>query len=191
MKQNERRLIEIVRENEMIVKVLDILQELKDAPNCYLGAGAITNTIWNYLSNYPLTYGISDIDIVYFNSGHLEPEYEETIRIELISKLGNFPYKLDVKNQARVHLWYEKKFGFPIKPYTSVEDAINSWPTTATALGMRKEENDIYKIYSPYSLDDLFSMIVRPNKRMITREIFEVKAAKWKSKWPELTIISW
>ena len=96
-----------------------------------------------------------------------------------------------MKNQARVHLWYENKFGFPIKPYNSLESAIDSWPTTANALGIRLEQNESYKIYAPYDLDDLFTMVVRPNKLMITREIFENKAKKWKSKWPNLKIVPW
>ncbi|WJV29726.1 nucleotidyltransferase family protein [Rossellomorea sp. AcN35-11] len=102
-----------------------------------------------------------------------------------------FSFKLDVKNQARVHLWYEKKFGFSIKPYESLEEAIDSWPTTATALGVRLERGGSHKIYAPYDLEDLYSMIVRPNKRMITREIYEAKANKWKNKWPMLKVIPW
>lgn len=35
-----------------------------------------------------------------------------------------------------------------------------------------------FKIYAPYHLDDLFSMVVRPNKLIVTREIFENKATK-------------
>ncbi|WP_425388940.1 nucleotidyltransferase family protein [Cytobacillus solani] len=88
-------------------------------------------------------------------------------------------------------MWYEKKFGFSIQPYVSLEDAIHSWPTTATSLGIRKEQSDLFNIYAPFNLDDLFSMIVRPNKRMITREIYENKAIKWHKKWPELTVIPW
>ena len=29
----------------------------------------------------------------------------------------HLPIKLDVKNEARVHLWYEDRFGYAIKPY--------------------------------------------------------------------------
>jgi uncharacterized protein len=50
----------------------------------------------------------------------------------------HLPIKLDVKNEARVHLWYEDRFGYAIKPYSSSADAIATLPTTATAVGVRQ-----------------------------------------------------
>jgi hypothetical protein len=82
------------------------------------------------------------------------------------TKVFDIPLEFDVKNQARVHLWYEKKFGYPIQPYRSVEAAINTWPTTATAIAARIDECG-YKICAPFGLNDLLGMIVRPNKTQI------------------------
>lgn len=187
----EELLVETISKSEPLTRVLQVLKKLNLPFDYYVGAGCITNTIWNDLSGYALDYGISDIDIVYYDSGDMTSERENELKFELISQLGDFQFKLDVKNQARVHLWYESKFGFPIKPYLSLEAAIDSWPTTATAIGVRMEKNDIFNIYAPYQLDDLFSLVVRPNKRMVTKEIFENKASKWKEKWPKLEIIPW
>src|ERR1700730_3374080 len=39
---------------------------------------------------------------------------------------------------ARVHLWYEDRFGYALKPYLSSADAIATFPTTATAVGVRR-----------------------------------------------------
>ena len=47
------------------------------------------------------------------------------------------------------------------------------------------------KIYTPFGLDDLFSGIVRANKRQITSEIYNRKVQKWIIKWPNLKIIPW
>ncbi|MNI48398.1 hypothetical protein D3C73_1029590 [compost metagenome] len=114
---------------------------------------------------------------------------------EIIQKgqgiFSDLPYKIDIKNQGRVHLWYGDKFGFEIEPYQSVEDGISSWPTTATSLGVRREKNNNWTIYAPFGLCDLFNLRVRANKRLITEEIFMTKANKWKSKWPELIVHSW
>ena len=41
--------------------------------------------------------------------------------------LLDMEFKLDVKNQAGVHIWYENKYGFPIKPYNSLVEEIDSW----------------------------------------------------------------
>jgi hypothetical protein len=53
----------------------------------------------------------------------------------LIQKALPIAFGIDVKNEARVHLWYKSHFGYDIPPYHSVEEAMDSWPTTATAVG--------------------------------------------------------
>ena len=184
-------LVETISNNEPLMRVIKVLKNLNLRFEYYIGAGCITNTVWNDISGYPLEYGISDIDIVYYAPEDITSENEKKLKDNLLNLLGDFQFKLDVKNQARVHLWYENKFGFSIKPYNSLEEAIDSWPTTATALGLRQEQDGTYKIYAPYDLDDLFSMVVRPNKLMITREIYENKAKKWLEKWPKLMIVPW
>jgi hypothetical protein len=97
---------------------------------------------------------------------------------ELVKTMfAHLPVWIDVKNEARVHLWYENKFGYPIAPYPSVKDAINKFPTTATAVGIRPL-GSIVEIYAPYGLGDLLSGTVRANTKQITREIFEAKVLK-------------
>ncbi|MBG9588061.1 nucleotidyltransferase family protein [Cytobacillus firmus] len=184
-------LVETISNNEPLMRIIKVLKDLNLPFEYYVGAGCITNTVWNDISGYPLEYGISDFDIVYYAPEDLTFESEKKLQDKLLNLLGNFQFKLDVKNQARVHLWYENKFGFSIKPYHSLEEAIDSWPTTATAVGLRQEQDGAYKIYAPYDLDDLFSLVVRPNKLMITREIYENKVQKWREKWPKLMVVPW
>ncbi|MCO7127364.1 nucleotidyltransferase family protein [Sporolactobacillus shoreicorticis] len=191
MKKKEKRLVEIINKSEPLVRLLKVCQQSALPQDYYIGAGCIANTVWNYLSGNPFAYGISDIDVVYFDDKNTEIENEVIYKRLLLERLEEFPFKLDVKNEARVHLWYKQKFGFQIEPYTSLEDAIDSWPTTATSLGIRRENKDSFVIYAPYQLDDLFSMVIRPNKKMITKEIYEKKAEKWQSKWDKLTVIPW
>ncbi|WP_455717684.1 nucleotidyltransferase family protein [Anaerosporobacter sp.] len=191
MEVYEELLVEIISKNEPLMRLIKVLKDTILRSDYYVGAGCITNTVWNDISGYPLEYGISDIDIVYYAPEDITSESEKKLKERLLNLLGDFQFKLDVKNQARVHLWYEKKFGFPIKPYHSLEEAIDSWPTTATALGLRQEQDGTCKIYAPYELDDLFSMVVRPNKLLITREIYENKVQKWREKWPKLMVVPW
>ncbi|MNP62011.1 hypothetical protein D3C76_1572500 [compost metagenome] len=98
---------------------------------------------------------------------------------------------MDIKNQARVHLWYEDRFGVKLQPYPSLEAAIDSWPTTVTSLGARLDGSGDWHIYAPFGLKDLFNLTLRPNKVLITEEIYEGKTLKWQTKWPELQIIPW
>ncbi|MBZ9792989.1 nucleotidyltransferase family protein, partial [Rhizobium sp. 3T7] len=96
----------------------------------------------------------------------------------------------DVKNQARVHSWYEAKFGYSIDPYTSTVEAITTFPTTAAAVGLRPGHANL-ELCAPYGLSDLLSVVVRPNKKQIAREIYEKKVNRWTALWPELKIVSW
>lgn len=156
----------------------------------YIGAGCIAQTVWNYLSGYPLDYGISDIDLVYYDT-NLEQAAEEEVAEQARRLYADIPLPLDVKNEARVHLWYEARFGYAIKPYVSLEDAINTWPTTATSMAVRVEAGNHWRVYAPFGLNDLFGRIVRPNKAQITEDIYRAKADKWHKKWSELTITPW
>lgn len=100
------------------------------------------------------------------------------------------PVRLDVKNEARVHVWYEQAFGYGISPYTSVEQAKTTFPTTATAVAIRKRGDD-YEVFAPFGPDDLLNLVVRANKRQITREIYENKIRRWRKTWPRLKILDW
>src|SRR5690606_17633631 len=92
--------------------------------------------------------------------------------------------------EARVHLWYEARFGYPIRPYRSMEDAIRSFPTTATAVGVRPEAGGL-RIFAPFGLSDLFGLTVRANPAQITRAIYEAKTSRWLALWPRLRVTPW
>jgi hypothetical protein len=183
------RLKEIILSNEVLNSVLIKAQKL-GLKNYYAGAGCIAQTVWNNQMGFDLLHGISDIDFVYYDSSDLSYEAENSTIEYIKNGISPCPLKLDIKNQARVHLWYKDHFGYDIEPYKSIEEAINTWPTTATSIGVRFE-NEKVKIYAPFGLNDLFGMIVRANKTKITEEIYMQKVNKWKSKWPALTIIPW
>lgn len=183
-------LIDIIESNLYLQKIASALYELK-IEDFYIGAGAITQTVWNILTNRPAGYGIDDIDIVYYNPKNIDEKYEKKVVEYLNQELEEYPLWFDVKNEARVHLWYKDKFGYDIEPYKSVEDAIDTWPTTATSLGIRKISEKCWEIYAPFGLKDIFKMKVVANNRQITKEIYNTKVKKWVQKWPELDIAEW
>jgi hypothetical protein len=180
---------QILNQNTLLYSVIKKSNEI-GLQYYYIGAGCITQTVWNYQCGFELTNGISDIDFVYYEDFDLSFEAENST-IERINKIiKQSEIKLDIKNQARVHLWYKDRFGYEIKPYDSVESAINTWPTTATAVGVRIED-DALKVYAPFGLNDLFGMIVKANKAQITEGIYLEKIEKWSAIWSALTIIPW
>lgn len=159
-------------------------------PDWYLGAGAVAQTVWNELHGFSLDTGIEDVDLVYF-----DPDLSYAAEDAFIQRgkhlLGSLAVEVEIRNEARVHLWYEQKFGTQIKPYASTEDAINTWPATATAIGVRRDPSGEFIVYAPYGLNDLLGMIVRPNKGQITRDIYERKARRWQAIWPNLRVVPW
>jgi hypothetical protein len=159
-------------------------------PDCWLVAGAVAQTVWNHSFGLEPAHGISDIDIVYFDPDDLSQASEERHAARLREALSDLPAWIDVKNEARVHLWYEAKFGYPIRPYASIVDAIATFPTTATAIGIRPN-SDKLSLHAPYGFTDLLGSIVRPNKKQITRQIYETKLARWRALWPKLVVIDW
>ncbi|MGO7079065.1 nucleotidyltransferase family protein [Rhizobium johnstonii] len=159
-------------------------------PECWLVAGCLAQTVWNKHFAFPPEHAISDVDLVYFDLGDVSAEREQHHGERIRAMFTHLPVWIDVKNEARVHLWYEKKFGYPIAPYSSVKDAIGTFPTTATAVGIRPSGSAV-EIYAPYGLDDLLNGTIKANKTQITREIFDAKAAKWLHLWPHLKVIPW
>ncbi|OPJ55207.1 nucleotidyltransferase family protein [Clostridium oryzae] len=180
----------IISSSEIVNQVLERAKTL-DLDNYYIGAGCITQTVWNYISDKPLNYGIKDIDFVYFDEENVDFEAEDRMISAVKQLYSDLDIEIDVKNQARVHLWYKDHFGYSIEPYKSLESSINSWPTTATSIGIRKEFNNEFKVYAPFGLNDLFGMTVRANKVQITKEIYETKVSNWIKKWPNLKVVPW
>ncbi|MGI2035538.1 nucleotidyltransferase family protein [Rhizobium panacihumi] len=175
--------------NSAIHAVWDGWERL-DLPDCWLVAGCLAQTVWNARFGFNAEYGVSDIDLVYFDPNDLSQQSEEEQAKRIRGLFPNLPTWIDVKNEARVHLWYEAKFGYSIAPYRSAMDAIDTFPTTATAIGMRPAGREA-EICAPFGLDDLLAGIVRANKKQITREIYGAKSSKWLARWPDLAVISW
>lgn len=192
MDKEERRreqLIASLTGSPLLMDVFHRVSRFSPYPYC-VGAGALVQTVWNGLTGRAAEYGIGDIDIIYYDedlSYSSENRWIQRGR-ELFEGIW---VPVDIKNQARVHLWYEEKFGVQLRPYASLESAIDSWPTTVTALGARLTESGEWQIYAPFGLRDLFELILRPNKALVTEEVYCSKTSKWKQKWPELKVEPW
>lgn len=179
---------EIILKNNVLKTILERLEGY-GLDNYYVAAGAINQTVFNYYHNNSMDYLIDDYDIVYYDED-LSYEREDKIIKEINLLCKDLNVSLDIKNQARVHLWFKNKFGYSIEPNKSVEDAISKWGSTVTCIGVRLKNNEL-TIFAPYGLNDLFSLIIRPNKENFIKKGYEEKTRKWKQNWPKLTIIPW
>jgi hypothetical protein len=185
----EKRLRQLLSRSPVVAPIIDRWPDV-GLPDCRLAAGCLAQTVWNDAFGLPARHGISDIDLVYFDGGDLSTETEAGHAARIRALFADLGLWLDVKNEARVHLWYAEKFGITLAPYVSTEDAITTFPTTATAIGVQPRPDGLH-VFSPYGLSDLLGLIVRPNKKQITRPIYDAKVKKWLALWPDLHVVDW
>jgi uncharacterized protein len=168
-----------------------IMRELSELalPDAWIVAGCLTQTVWNVLTGRPVDYGIGDYDIFYFDSD-TSWDAEDAVIGRVQARLGRLGVTVEVRNQARVHLWYPAKHGRPYPPLTRSTDGIDRFLTTNTQVGIRHTA-DGDEVYAPNGFDDIAGMIVRPNHTAnFSAANYAAKAARWKTLWPELTVIA-
>lgn len=158
-------------------------------PDAWLVAGCLVQTVWNVLTRRPIDYGISDHDIFYFDSD-TSWEAEDAVIRDVEARLGHLGVAIETRNQARVHLWYSDKHGLPYPPLLRSTDGIDRFLTANTRIGLRRTANG-YDIYAPNGFDDVANMIVRPNRTAnFSAANYAKKAARWKTLWPEITVLA-
>lgn len=176
--------------NEVLVDVLERARRL-DAPNWYITAGCLFQTVWNVVTGRPPTDGIKDYDLFYFDDRDLSYEAEDLVIKAGAEVFDGLLADVEIRNEARVHLWYEEKFGVPCEPHVSTESAIDCFAATTCCLGVRIEPGGRWRVYAPHGLSDVFGLVVRPNPVLAPRDVYETKAARWQQVWPELTVMPW
>lgn len=179
-----------LHENSVLIEVLARAATM-DLPGWYLVAGCLYQTVWNVATGQPAQAGILDYDLAYFDDSDLSWEAEDEVIQAGTTVFAGLPAPVQIRNQARVHLWYEQKFGVPCPPHTSTEAAIDTYEATTASLGVRQEPGGQWHIYAPYGLSDVFNLTVRPNPVLATRDVYQAKTTRWKRQWPELTILPW
>ena len=179
-----------LRRNHTLTEVLGRAAGM-DLPGWYLVAGCLYQTVWNVVTGQPPDAGILDYDLAYFDDSDLSWDAEDAVIKAGNEIFAGLPAPVEIRNQARVHLWYEPKFGLPCPPYTSTEAAIDTFEATAACLGVRRGPGGRWSIYAPYGLADVFNLMVRPNPVLAPRHVYQAKAARWRQQWPGLTVLPW
>jgi hypothetical protein len=164
-----------------------VLQRLPSLglPDAWLVSGALFQTIWNLRSGNEPGFGIKDYDVFYFDPD-TSWEAEDAAIARARDVFPNLP--VEVRNQARVHLWYEAKFGLPYAPLRRATDGIDRFLMPCAQVGLRVRGAG-FELYAPSGLDDVDRMIVRPNRcANFSADRYAEKADAWKGRWPALTV---
>ena len=158
-------------------------------PDAWIVSGCLVQTAWNVLTGRAVDYGIHDYDIFYFDPDTSWQAEDAVIR-KLQGRLAKLGVKVEVRNQARVHLWYPQKHGLPYPALRSSTEGIDRFLTKNTQVGLQRMQGG-YEVYAPDGFDDIANLIVRPNPGPnFSAANYEAKARRWKMLWPELTVLS-
>lgn len=160
-------------------------------PDWFVVSGALYNSVWNALTERPPGYGIKDVDLFYFDDSDLSYEAEDRVIAAAAPAFDDLPVPVEIRNQARVHLWFQARFGGACPRYTSSANAIAHFASKTHAVGLRLENDGSPTLVAPFGLDDIFAFRVTPNPCLDNRATHEAKAARAKAAWPELTVLPW
>jgi uncharacterized protein len=185
-----RRIEEIVRGDPDLFPLLTAAREL-GLPQWRVVAGCLYQTVWNVLTNRPARTGIRDYDLIYFDDRDLSREAEDQVEQRVALHMRHLPAPVEVRNQARVHLWFKQRFGADYAPLRCADEALTRYASVVHAVGVRLEPDGSLAIAAPFGLDDLFNMVIRPNRAIDNAASHEAKAARGKAIWPEVTVIPW
>jgi hypothetical protein len=162
-----------------------------DLPDWMIVSGAIYNTVWNSLTGKPSGYGIKDIDLFYFDASDLSWEAEDAVIKAGEKHFAELPVAVEIRNQARVHLWYPERFGRQCPAYRSSAHSLGYFASKTHAVGVRLAGTGAFEVTAPFGLDDIFSFRIVPNRVIDNQATHEEKAARAKQQWPEISVVPW
>jgi len=182
------RLDAILRASPRLIRVLEIARDL-GLPEWRIVSGAVYQTVWNAINGRDPDHGIKDFDLFYFDGSDLSYEAED---VEIKRAAAAYPPELsslvEVRNQARVHLWFEARFGAPYAPVSFCDEALEGFVAPAYAVGVRLEDDGRIDIAAPFGLDDMFAMRLRPNPRRPLSPGWRAISDGVRARWPEVII---
>jgi hypothetical protein len=121
--------LDLVQRNPVNVSILDRAPSL-GVPDWWLTAGAVFQTVWNVLDGRDPGAGIADYDVFYHDASDLSYDAEDAVIRRAARLFADLGVTVEIRNEARVHLWYESRFGVPGVAFTSSRDAIDHFAST-------------------------------------------------------------
>ena len=156
----------------------------------WLASGCLFQTVWNLRSGRPAEKGIIDYDVCYFSDDPSWEAEDEVIRTAAIL-FADLAVNVQMRYQARVHLWYPEKFGVAYPPLTTAGEGVLRYPCAAQAIGLKRTGEDFIDIYAPFGLGDVWDVVARPNRAMPLAQVYADKTARWQKEWDKLVVYQW
>jgi uncharacterized protein len=185
-----RRFETIIRSDPDLMQLLAIIRKLR-LPQWRLVAGCLYQTVWNVLTGRDRGTGIKDYDLIYFDDRDLSWTAEDRVIRRVATATRGCVGPVEVRNQARVHLWFENRFGTAYPRLSSADEALHRYASIVHAVGVRLEDDDRLDVAAPFGLDDLFAMVIRPNRVIENAVSHTHKAQRARAIWPEVVVLPW
>jgi hypothetical protein len=184
MRLTVESLVSIAMANPVNAKIADRLPEL-GLNQCMLTAGCLFQAVWNHQSQRPAEWGVKDYDVFYFDDD-LSWEAENEVIQSAQHLFKDLDVNVEVRNQARVHLWYSQRFGGDYPRLQSARDGIDRYLIAGTCIGLDAETGEVY---APNGLADTELGLLRINPAHPRPDLFDQKAKSYQARWPWLRII--
>ncbi|WP_135230312.1 nucleotidyltransferase family protein [Deinococcus fonticola] len=178
----EAEFVALVRENPVNAAILDRLPELeKFAPQAMLVAGSLFGTVWNVQTGRPATENIKDYDLFYW-AADLSYEAEDAVIRGAAALFADLDAPIEVRNQARVHLWFNPKHGLNRPPLTSAREGVLQFLVECTCLAIDARGH----VYAPYGLSDMQAGLLKWNALNHSPGLYAAKVRDYQRRWPWL-----
>ena len=179
----------IVRADPDLMRLLGVIRGIR-LLQWRLVAGCLYQTVWNVLTGRARGTGIQDYDLIYFDDD-LSWAAEDAVIRRVAAATRSCAGPVETRNQARVHLCFESRFGCPYPRLSCADEALRRYASVVHAVGVQLEDDDRLNVAAPFGLDDLFSMVIRPNRVLDNEVSHRRKARRAQAIWPEVTVIPW
>ncbi|MBO0345623.1 nucleotidyltransferase family protein [Roseibium sp. CAU 1637] len=173
-----------------LMRLMTTLRSL-ELPDAWIVSGCIYQTVWNQLTGRDSLHGLKDYDAIYFDPSDISFEAEDREIQRLAAALPDLADKLELRNQARVHLWYPEKFGQPYPQLTHATQSLNNYAAETHAVAARLTSDDTLDIVAPFGLSHIFELRLVPNYVLDNSATYASKGERMKQLWPELTVVPW
>lgn len=183
----EARLTGILRADPDLMQVLTTVRDL-DLPDWRVFSGAVYQSVWNALTDRPPGHGRKDFDVGYFDPDTSWDAEDGVIR--RVADAFEEPLKsaVEVRNQARVPLWFPAHFGEPYDPIDRTDQALERFVAPAFAVGVRLETDGSISVAAPLGLEDCFALVLRPNPNRGRAGDWDRIVERVRARWPEVTV---
>ena len=176
--------LEAVRRNPVNTALLERLPALQ-LPQCHLVAGCLFQAVWNARSGREADWGVKDYDVFYFDDTDLSWEAEDAVIQRAAKALADLGVQVEIRNQARVHLWYPQRFGYAYPQLHSARAGIDRYFVECTCVGVEVASGELY---APHGLQALAQGLLRVNSLTPQPQLFAAKAHSYAARWPWLRI---